>query len=112
MTRRQRMRLELSADTMDIGTFAFNFVRTLMVAGTGGAELNECLAVADRIKDHDAESWTREWALLAERVREAAERALREADAVTARQALLLASNYYRAAMASLPPTDPRLDRY
>ena len=41
------MKLDFGKKTMDIGTPAFNFVRTLMVAGTHGAEINECLLVAD-----------------------------------------------------------------
>lgn len=106
------MKLKFSAKTMDIGTFAFNFVRTLMVAGTGGAELNECLLVAERIEDNDEESWVQEWAATAEKTHQTAERALRSAQVVTARQAYLRASNYYRAAMFSLPPTDSRLDGY
>jgi pimeloyl-ACP methyl ester carboxylesterase len=106
------MKLDFSKKTMDIGTFAFNYVRTLMVAGTGGAEVNECLLVAERIKDNDIESWVREWALLADNVWEVAKQARQAGQTVTARQAYLRASNYYRAAMFSLPHTDERLDKY
>src|ERR1035438_7434662 len=96
---------------MDIGTPAFNFVRTLMVAATGGAELSECLLAAERIRRNDDESWIREWAGIAESVNRIAERATQEGQTVTARQAYLRASNYYRAAMFSLPHTDARLGR-
>ncbi|CAG0927707.1 hypothetical protein TFLX_00571 [Thermoflexales bacterium] len=54
------MKLVFSKKTMEIGTFAFNFVRTLRVAGTGGAEVNECLLAAERIKGNDIESWVHE----------------------------------------------------
>ncbi|MBX3081531.1 MAG: alpha/beta hydrolase [Anaerolineae bacterium] len=106
------MKLDFSNKTMDIGTFAFNFVRTLMVAGTGGAELNECLLVAGKIKDNDSESWVQEWRIMADKVAGIAEHAMRLNQTVTARQAYLRASNYYRTAMFSLPHTDARLDQY
>jgi pimeloyl-ACP methyl ester carboxylesterase len=106
------LKLDFRRKTMDIGTFAFNFVRTLMVAGTGGAEINECLLVAERIRQNDDESWIREWAGVAESVYRIAEQATRSRQTVTARQAYLRASNYYRAAMFSLPHTDARLDSY
>ncbi|HEX4417061.1 MAG TPA: alpha/beta hydrolase [Kofleriaceae bacterium] len=106
------MKLDLGHKVMDIGTFGFNFVRTLMVAGTGAAELNECLLAADAVKDGDPESWVVEWAALAERVRGSAERALAAQQALTARQAYFRASNYFRAAMLSMPHTDARLANY
>jgi|CZKS01.1.fsa_nt_gi pimeloyl-ACP methyl ester carboxylesterase len=106
------MKLDFGKKTMDIGTSAFNFVRTLMVMGTGGAEINECLLVTERIKQNDDESWIREWASVAESVNQIAERATQEGQTVTARQAYLRASNYYRAAMFSLPHTDTRLGSY
>jgi len=106
------MKLDFSKKIMDIGTFAFNFVRTLMVAGTGGAEFNECLLAAERIKDNDQESWVREWALIAENVSQAAEQAMQAGQTITARQAYMRASNYYRTAMFSLPHTDARLFTY
>ncbi len=106
------MKLDFGQKAMDIGTPAFNFVRTLMVAGTGGAELNECLLAADRIKRNDDESWIREWASIADSVSRIADEAMRMGQIVTGRQAYLRASTYYRAAMFSLPHTDARLDRY
>jgi len=104
--------MKLDFSKMDIGTFQFNFVRTVMVAPTGGAEVSECLKAAARIKDHDEEGWVREWALLAEAAAQEAEPAMQSGQLLAARQAYLRASNYYRSAMFSLPPTDGRLDRY
>jgi pimeloyl-ACP methyl ester carboxylesterase len=106
------MKLDFSNRVMDIGTFQFNFVRALMVAGTGGAELSECLLVAQKIRDGDAESWTQQWAEVAEKVHQNAIIAADTRRTVTARHAYLRTSNYYRAAMFSLPHTDTRLDRY
>jgi pimeloyl-ACP methyl ester carboxylesterase len=104
--------MKLDFHKMDIGSFPFNFVRTLMVAGTGGAEVNECLLAAERIRDNNEESWVREWASLAEKVSQAAEQAMQAGQTITARQAYMRASNYYRAAMFSLSPTDDRLGQY
>ncbi|MEO8611249.1 MAG: alpha/beta hydrolase [Chloroflexota bacterium] len=106
------MKLDFSKKTMDIGTFAFNFVRTLMVAGTGGAEINECLMTAEKVKDNNNESWVQEWASTAEKVAQGAEYAIQSRQSVTARQGYLRASNYYRTAMFSLPHTDDRLFQY
>ncbi|HXX79301.1 MAG TPA: alpha/beta fold hydrolase, partial [Ktedonobacteraceae bacterium] len=53
-----------------------------------------------------------EWASIAENVSREAELALQAGDTITARKAYMRASNYYRTAMFSLPPTDNRLDQY
>ncbi|BBY66844.1 alpha/beta hydrolase family protein [Mycolicibacterium helvum] len=103
------MRLNFGIQAMDIGSESFNLVRTMSVAATGGAETAECLFVADRIKTGDTESWVREWAALAVQLHQSAEAADHP---VTARQAYLRASNYYRTAMFSLPASDSRLDSY
>ena len=103
------VKLDFSTRAMDIGTPSFNLMRTLSVAATGGAEAGECLFVADRVKNGDAQSWVREWAALAAQLQQRAERAQHP---VVARQAYLRASNYYRTAMFSLPPSDSRLDSY
>jgi hypothetical protein len=106
------VKLVLNEKVMDIGTFEFNFMRTLMVAGTGGAEINECYLVIDRIKQNDQESWVKEWAFMAEQAQRSATAAAARHRPITTRQAYLRASNYYRAAMFSLPHTDARLDKY
>jgi pimeloyl-ACP methyl ester carboxylesterase len=106
------VKLRFSKRAMDIGTPDFNFMRALTVAGTGAAEINECFLVADRIKENDPEGWVREWALVAEQVHRSATAAIRLGQPITARQAELRASNYYRSAMFSLPHTDARLGRY
>lgn len=104
--------MKLDFSKMDIGTFQYNFVRTLMVAPTGGAEVSECLNAAAAIKDNDEAGWAREWASLAENAAAEAGRAMASGLAPAARGAYLRASNYYRAAMFSLPPQDPHLDPY
>jgi len=104
--------MKLDYSKMDVGSVTFNFVRTMMVAGTGGAEISECLLAVEKIRDNDPESWVREWAIIAANVAETAERAATTGKLIVARQAFMRASNYYRTAMFSLPPTDQRLDQY
>lgn len=106
------MKLDFSYKQMDVGTASFNFIRTLMVSTTGGAELNECLRVGARIRDGDAESWVREWASMAQQLQRYATGAADKGQFVTARQGWLRASNYYRSALFSLPHSDARLDTY
>jgi pimeloyl-ACP methyl ester carboxylesterase len=104
--------MKLDFSKMDIGTFQFNFARTLMVVPTGGAQVNECLQAALRIKDNDEESWVQEWAAIAEAAALAAGQAMQAGQVTAARQAYLRASNYYRSAMFSLPHSDERLYKY
>ena len=106
------MNLNFHQKDMDTATFPFSYVRTLMVAPTGGAEINECLLAAERIKENDTESWVRAWVATAEKVAQKAAQALQASQVITARQAYLRASNYYRSAMFYLSHKDDRLDKY
>ena len=106
------MKFDFDKKYMDVGTFPFAYLRTLSVAATGGAELDECVMTAERIKDNNLESWTREWAITAEKVLKEAEQAMQSGQTITARQAYLRSSNYYRSAMLPLAPSDDRLDNY
>ncbi|MBP0685889.1 hypothetical protein J8J21_22855, partial [Mycobacterium tuberculosis] len=47
--------------------FDAQFLRAMGLAYYGGADIGECLALADRIPDRDAERWYAEWTALAER---------------------------------------------
>jgi len=104
--------MKLDFKNMDVATFDFRFLRALMVTGTGGAEINECLQILAKSKGNSDESWIHEWGTMAEKVEREAEQAIRSGRTITARGAYLRASNYYRTAMFSLPPTDGRLDKY
>lgn len=106
------MKLDFDKKYMDIGTVPFNYLRTLQLATSGGAEMNECLLAASKIRSKDAETWTKEWAIVAERVATEAEQFLKSGQPVSARGAYLRACNYYRTAMFPLPPADPRMDQY
>ena len=79
-------------------SFAFEALRTAGYAVQGGADLGEVLVTCGRIPDGDEEAWSRQWAALAARVHGIGQAALAAGHRVSARAALLRASNYYRAA--------------
>lgn len=91
--------------------FSFELLRTLGHAVYGGADIGECLVVAARIREGDFESWTTEWGRMAEQVEGYATTALAQGHPVSAREAFLRASNYYRTAEFFLHeyPGDPRI---
>jgi hypothetical protein len=84
--------------------------RTLAYMSVGAAEIGECLHVARRIDERDADSWPREWAALAARVDEMGHEALAAGAVADARRAFLRACNYYRAAEFGCAPSHPRFD--
>lgn len=80
-------------------TFAYfnsQLLRTLSYTATGGADIGECMACADRIIDGDFFSWYTEWVKLADKSYQTAMKARAEHSFVTARDAFFRASNYYR----------------
>jgi pimeloyl-ACP methyl ester carboxylesterase len=92
--------------------FAFEFLRLLGETTYGGADINECFATASRIKEGDYESWFQEWDQIAHRIQKIAENCLARGHMVSARDAFLRASNYYRCAEffmhMEIGRTDPR----
>ncbi|MGB8212896.1 MAG: alpha/beta hydrolase [Anaerolineales bacterium] len=106
------MKLDFSKRNMDVATFPFRFMRALTVVGAGGAEENECFLALEKTKNNNDQSWIREWAALAERVAQLAEKAMQAGQTITARQAYMRACTYYQVAMFSLSPTDKRLFEY
>ena len=62
------------------------------------ADVGECLAVAGRIKNGDADSWVREWTAVGGRAREIATQAESAGHRVSARQAWLRAATYFSSA--------------
>jgi len=79
-------------------TFAFEFMRILGESSYGGADVKECLAAASAIADGDIESWHLAWIALADRLHQDADACLARGHRVSARDAYLRASNYYRTA--------------
>ena len=91
--------------------FSFQLLRAIGDAIYGGADIGECLSTAYRIKEGDFESWHEEWLKTAERVHRVADQCLAEGHRVSAREAYLRASNYYRSAEFFLHGnlSDPRI---
>ena len=91
--------------------FSFQLLRAIGNAVYGGADIGECLSTAYRIKEGDFESWYQEWLKTADRVRKIADKCLAGGHRVSAREAYLRASNYYRSAEFYLhgDPSDPRI---
>jgi pimeloyl-ACP methyl ester carboxylesterase len=79
-------------------TFSFEFLRMLSAVIGGGSDINECFLTASRITEGDVESWHREWNRTAERIHGIAEHCLARGHRVSACEAYLRASNYYRSA--------------
>jgi len=88
----------------------FQFLRTLGHTYNRSADVGECLETAARITPGDGASWHREWLATADRVFAVAERSTAAGHGVSAGEAYLRASNYYRTAEFYLPldPNDSR----
>jgi pimeloyl-ACP methyl ester carboxylesterase len=96
----------------DDESFSFETLRAAGFATYGGADLGEVLVTADAITNGDEASWHNAWRATAERVRAIGDRSAAAGHRVSAREALLRASNYYRVAEFFLrehPATDPEV---
>jgi alpha-beta hydrolase superfamily lysophospholipase len=93
-------------------SFSFEALRTAGYACYGGADLGEVLVTARGIPDGDEAAWHQRWKALAERLHGVGTSALQAGHRVSARDALLRASGYYRAADFYLredPAHDPEV---
>jgi pimeloyl-ACP methyl ester carboxylesterase len=79
-------------------SFSFEALRAAGYATYGGAELGEVLVTCRQIPEGDEEAWSAQWAATAARVERIGRDALAAGLRVSAREALLRASNYYRTA--------------
>lgn len=96
----------------DNESFSFEALRAAGFANYGGADLGDILATARAIPDGDEDAWHREWKSTAERVEQLGRDSLARGRKVSAREALLRASNYYRVAeffRRSDPWNDPEV---
>jgi pimeloyl-ACP methyl ester carboxylesterase len=85
--------------------------RALAHAIYGGADFGECTTTAGQVAMGDANSWYHEWNETADRVYKIGETSEAKGHKVSAREAYLRASNYYRTSYPFLygAPVDPRL---
>lgn len=86
----------------------FAFALILGATMNHGCEIGEAFYTASQIKEGDASSWQEEWIKTAGRVEARAEKSLAGGHKVSAREQLQRASYYYRAALISMMPDDPR----
>ncbi|HEX3780107.1 MAG TPA: alpha/beta fold hydrolase [Pseudonocardiaceae bacterium] len=82
----------------DDESFSFEALRAAGYATYGGAELGEVLVTCRQIPEGDEQAWSTQWSATAERVEAIGRAALAAGHKVSAREALLRASNYYRTA--------------
>jgi dipeptidyl aminopeptidase/acylaminoacyl peptidase len=91
-------------------TFSSQLLRTIGETYYKGADIGECLSTAYRIKEGDFESWHTEWLKTAKRIHSYADESLANGHIISARDAHLRASNYYRASeFLLIDPHDPRI---
>ncbi len=87
---------------------SYQFRRSLGEVQGGGGAVSEVFQAASRMIPGDEESWYTEWLRIADRNRERAEAAEQAGHVMTARDAWLRASDYYRSAEFWLAADDPR----
>jgi pimeloyl-ACP methyl ester carboxylesterase len=92
-------------------SFAFELVRNLGFVYYGGSDIGELMATADSIVEGDFDSWYENWHNRGERVLSRAQEYRSSGHLVSAREALLRASTYFRMAEFYLhgTPDDPRI---
>ena len=92
-------------------SFAFELVRNLGFVYYGGSDIGELMATADSIVEGDFDSWYENWHNRGERVLGRAKDYLSTGHLVSAREALLRASTYFRMSEFYLHgnPDDPRI---
>jgi pimeloyl-ACP methyl ester carboxylesterase len=85
--------------------------RALFHASYGGADFGECQQAVQRVGDGGADGWHREWSAAADRLMEVADRSSAAGHPVSAREAYLRATTYYRTGYYPLfgRPVDERL---
>jgi pimeloyl-ACP methyl ester carboxylesterase len=79
-------------------SFSFETLRAAGFANYGGADLGEILVTARAIPEGDEVAWHRAWKDTAQRAEAQGRESLGNGHLVSAREALLRASNYYRTA--------------
>jgi pimeloyl-ACP methyl ester carboxylesterase len=95
----------------DDESFSFQLLRLLGSTAYGAADIGECLSTAYRITEGDFESWHDEWKKTAGRLKKLAGEMADNGGTISASEAYMRASNYYRTAEFYLhaDPKDPRI---
>jgi pimeloyl-ACP methyl ester carboxylesterase len=98
----------------DDESFSFEALRAAGYAAYAGADLGEVLVTSRQIPEGDENAWSAQWAATAARIEGIGREALAAGHRVSAREALLRASNYYRTAdfyRRENPAADPESAR-
>lgn len=77
----------------------------------GGCEIGEAFYVVGGVKEGDTADWQNEWEKMAKSLEGRAEGHLKAGHKASARAGFLRASNYYRTALVSVMPDDPKFKR-
>jgi pimeloyl-ACP methyl ester carboxylesterase len=89
--------------------FDYQLIRAMSTGAYGdGGAVGESYTTARRIVDGDLEGWTAEWRATAQRVERIAEDCLNGGHMVSAREAFLRASTYWKTGQFYLDSKDPR----
>ena len=78
--------------------FKFETLRAAGFAGDAGADIGEVIVTTAQIPEGDEDAWTAAWRSTAERIAKRGEASLEVGDRVSAREAFLRASSYFRSA--------------
>src|SRR3989339_1705267 len=91
--------------------YSFQLLRALGAAPGGASDIGECLKTGYRIKEGDDDSWYDEWTRTAKQVESAANEFASKGHRISASEAYLRASIYYRSAEFFLhkKPSDSRI---
>lgn len=79
-------------------SFSYQFIKTLGFTYSEGADLGESITTAKAIKPGDINSWYQEWLTTANRIYNYANDMQKQGENISAKEAYLRASNYYRTA--------------
>jgi len=91
------------------GDMDWTFGYLLGTVSNHGFEIGEAYYTANRIKDGDAASWQAQWIQTGERLAARAEKSLAQGHKTSAVRQMMRACFYYRAALISMMPDDPRV---
>jgi pimeloyl-ACP methyl ester carboxylesterase len=78
--------------------FKFETLRAAGFASDAGADIGEVIVTTAQIPEGDEDAWTAAWSATAERIAQRGAASLEVGDRVSAREAFLRASSYYRSA--------------
>lgn len=100
---RQYVKIHFDDDEMD-------FILQWVLGSTplGGCEIGEAFYTAGQIEDGNPTSWQNQWAIMAERTEKRGNKSAEGGHKVSAREAYLRASNYYRNALVSMYPSNTK----